>query len=364
MKAAVLGANGFVGGRMVEKFHLEKTVEVRPVVRTYSGLARLARFDNLDWRLADARDCAALAKAIEGCDVVVNSIQGEPRVILETAVQSYKAAQAAGVRRLVFISSAAVNGLAPAPGTDEAAPIRTDSPFPYSNAKARAEGELSRLRRGGSVELVILRPSIIYGPRSPRWTAGVAGELLDGTACLLDGGRGICNTVYVDNLIEAVELSFAGAKSDGQVFFVSDREEVTWADLYRPIAEALGVDMTAIPGPTGVTPQPRPALKHALKQFHNSTRLQSILPFFPLRLKRVLRAAMATPVKWQVPNPWLQPEAGRPVLTEEMAGLERCKYKLPIRKAEDLLGYRPSVSFEEGCRRAVAWLRFAGYRAL
>jgi nucleoside-diphosphate-sugar epimerase len=161
LKIAVLGANGFVGGRIVEKLHLEKTAEVRPVVRTFAGLARLARFDDLDWRLADARDEKALAKALEGCEVVVNAIQCEPRAIIEAAAKSYRAAEAARVRKLIFLSSAAVNGLAPAPGTDEATPVRDDSPFPYNNAKVRSERELLQLRGKGTVELVILRPSII-----------------------------------------------------------------------------------------------------------------------------------------------------------------------------------------------------------
>ncbi len=360
MKVAVLGANGFVGGRIVEKLHLEGSAEVRPVVRSYAALARLARFDGLDWKLADARDENALAAALEGCEVVVNSIQREPRVIVETAVKSYKAAQAAGVRRLIFLSSAAVNGLAPAPGTDEATPVRGDSAFAYNNAKVRAERELLRLRRSGSVELVILRPSIIYGPRSPRWTAGVASELVHGNACLLDGGRGICNAVYVDNLVGAVEASAAGA-GDGGIFFVADSEKVTWADLYRPLAAALGLDVADIPAPARIIPQPRPSWKEPLKEFHNSRKLQSILPIFPLRLKRVLRAAIATPMKPVPPRPWKIAAEWAPTLTEEMAGLQRCAYKLPTAKAEKVLGYRPSVSFEEGCRRSLAWLRFTGF---
>ncbi len=48
-------------------------------------------------------------------------------------------------------------------------------------------------------------------------------------------------------------------------------------------------------------------------------------------------------------------------MTEERALLHRCRYKLPSRKAEAMLGYEPEISFAEGCRRSVGWLAFAGY---
>jgi hypothetical protein len=51
-------------------------------------------------------------------------------------------------------------------------------------------------------------------------------------------------------------------------------------------------------------------------------------------------------------------------VSEERALLHRCRYKLPFTKAEVELGYRPIVTFEEGCRRSVAWLTFAGYPVL
>jgi hypothetical protein len=44
-----------------------------------------------------------------------------------------------------------------------------------------------------------------------------------------------------------------------------------------------------------------------------------------------------------------------------MALLYQCQYKLPFEKAEKMLGYKPIVSFQEGCRRSVAWMEFAGY---
>ncbi len=65
LKVALVGANGFVGSRIVEMFHLGELAEIKPVVRSYSSLARLSKF-KLDWQIADARDREALTKGLPG----------------------------------------------------------------------------------------------------------------------------------------------------------------------------------------------------------------------------------------------------------------------------------------------------------
>ena len=163
MRVALVGANGFIGGRAVEMFHLNGLAEVRPVVRTVASLARLARFD-LEGCVADAFDQTALRHAFAGCTVVVHAVAGDPGVILGTLAPVYRAAQAAGVRRLVYLSTASVHGQAPAPGTNEASSLSEDQPLAYNKAKVQAERELLKLRAQGAVEVVLLRPGIVWGP--------------------------------------------------------------------------------------------------------------------------------------------------------------------------------------------------------
>src|SRR5258705_363109 len=83
----------------------------------------------------------------------------------------------------------------------------------------RAERTLLALRADSSVELVMLRPGIVYGPRS-RWTAGWADDLLAGRAYLIGDGAGICNAIYVDTLVHAIRLATEApaAAVDGQAF--------------------------------------------------------------------------------------------------------------------------------------------------
>ena len=187
-----------------------------------------------------------LAAALAGCEVVVHAIAGDHRTILATAEAAYRAAQDAGLKRMVYLSSASVHGQAPAPGTDEHTPLDRRQPVPYNRSKIEAEALLKHLRSSGSVELVILRPGIVYGPRSC-WTGGLADEVLAGEAYLVDGGTGVCNALYVDNLIQAIDLALTAPEIDGEAFLLGEEETVTWRDLYRPIVEALGVEIDLIP---------------------------------------------------------------------------------------------------------------------
>jgi 2-alkyl-3-oxoalkanoate reductase len=360
-KIAVIGANGFIGGRAVEMLHLRGMAEVRPIARSAASLARAARFD-LDCRIADACDESAMRKALEGCDAAVHAVAGDPATILGSIAPVYRAAGAAGVKRLVYLSSSAVHGQAPAAGTDEATPLSDRQPIAYNNAKVKAERKLRQLRDKGSVELVILRPGIVTGPRSG-WTSHFASQLLAGTAYWLDGGKGICNSLYVDNLIHAIHLALTTRGVDGHAFIVGDDETVTWADLYRPVAEALGFDLGAI-AEAGTVKQGRTWLE-ALHALNARADVQAVMARIPKRLRKMLYAGLTPPAP-PPPSPWAHPAVqmnsqARPEATLEMALLYRCAVKLSDAKARRILDYRPVVTFAEGCRRTLGWMAFAGY---
>src|SRR5436309_1062033 len=82
-----------------------------------------------------------------------------------------------------------------------------------------------------AVELFILRPGIVVGPRS-YWISSFASSLICGAAYLVNQGQGICNSIYVDNLIQAIYLAATVPQADGHAFLVGDEETIRWADLY------------------------------------------------------------------------------------------------------------------------------------
>jgi nucleoside-diphosphate-sugar epimerase len=350
-RVAIVGAAGFIGSRLKESFHSSGAYDVVPVVRRETVMESQCPC-GVRPVIADALDEAALVAAFNGCDSVVSSIAGDPRTIVESARSIQSAAERVGVRRLIYLSSQMVHGQAPVPGTDEHSPLSLRQPIAYNAAKVRAERLLTRPGRRSRTEVVIIRPGIVYGPRS-RWTRGIADELLAGKAFLADGGAGICNAIYVDNVVHAVERAIEAGRVAGEAFIVNDAETVTWRDLIRPIADALGVDLNAVPQPNSAE------ILGDRDSSHQSLLMGAARALVRLLPKRIAEAQRAARKAWQPP-----PEKTEEPATEyslELALLHSCRVRLPTEKAERLLGFRPRVSFDEGCRRSVEWLRSAGY---
>lgn len=358
IRLGVLGAGGFVGSRIVEAFHLRGRCCVVPIVRRPASLANVARFD-LGWRIADAMDEAALRSAFDGCEAVVHTVMGHPSQIPHDVAPVYRAAEAAGVRRIIYMSSAAVHGQNPPPGTSEASPFIRRRSLYYNNAKMRAERRLLRMRRFGAVQVVVLRPSIVFGPRDV-WISAMVQALRRGAPYLVDGGEGICNTTYIDNLVHAVDLAL-DAQADGEAFIIVDAETVTWRCLYETVAQQLfgrGPD-PAIADPILVDPGPT-----LVDRLRRSPAWHAIKPYFPHPVSSLMRrgsrallaAAEAARAAWDDER---APSAGRTRISvpRDLALLHACGYKLPYSKARDVLDYEPVVTVEEGLRRTIEWHR-------
>lgn len=351
MRIGIVGASGFVGNRAVEM--LSEAAEVRPIVHSQRSLEKLSH-QHLDCRIANSFDQASLESAFQGCDVIIQSILGSPGLTRGSIVPTYRAAEKVGVRRIIYLSSMIVHTSAPAPGTTEATPPITNQPFPTHIAKIDAERKLLQLRQKGSVEVVIFRPGIVFGPRS-RWVMNLADELVQGTAYLINGGQGICNSVYVDNLVHAIRLALTAPEADGEAFFAGDRERVTWFDFYRPFAEAFGIDLTQLSAVTV------PQFTHSRKQqvigaIRDSEFVQKWLATVPEDFKQTLKLTIPRRSR---PMPEPEPVMAtklQPVVTEMMAILQQSQYQLPFNKAMQRLDYQPIVTFNEGCLRSIEWL--------
>lgn len=355
-KLAVVGASGFVGSRLVELFHLSELCQVVPIVRGVSGLSRLSRFE-LDWRLADGCQLENLTKALAGCEAVVHSVVGDAHVIEAAAAALLPAAAKAGVRRVVYLSTASVHGQNPASGTSEDSTLSDQQEVEYNNAKVHAECTLLEDSGRYPVELVILRPSIVFGPRD-RWVSILASELEAGIAWLIREGEGICNTIYVDNLVHAIRLALEAPKAAvGQAYLVGDAETVTWRELYEQTAERMGLRRDAIqhipvPNFPGRTTLDR------LDSLRASPTAQRLIAKIPDQLKSVAKGALKGTRPPVLQNPWQVPITRGPAPSREMVLLQKCEYRLPDSKARRLLRYKPPVSFSEGLDRTLSWLRW------
>jgi nucleoside-diphosphate-sugar epimerase len=357
MSVAVIGANGFIGTRLVESLHLGGNHPVVPVVRQASSLALSARFA-LDWRIGDALDAASLTTALDGCDAVVHAALGDPRQIEAMPAVLCEAAAAVGVRRIVYLSSASVHGQAPVPGTTENSPLHCHHAMDYNNAKVRAERAFFRACDRHGIEGFALRPGVVFGPRS-RWIADLASDLRQRRAWLLGEGDGICNCIYVDNLIEAIVRAINVGTDVTGAYLVGDAERVTWFEFYSLVSTSLGLDpatihrLTTVPVFHRTTPE-------RISRLVASRGIQALLPVAPARLKRIGKRLIAALTSSEsAENGWRLSGSPTPRITQELALLQQCRWHLPSDGAKQRLGYQATVDFPTAIQRSLAWLAFA-----
>ncbi len=356
MKIAIIGANGFIGSRLVEMIHLGGQHTAIPIVRQPSSLALPARF-SLDWRLGDALNADSLAAALANCDAAIHCAIGDPLQIERMPALLNAAAAQAGLRRVVYLSSASVHGQNIPDGTTEASSLHTSHNIEYNNAKVRAEQSFFATAKTHALEAYALRPGVVYGPRS-RWIADLATELRTGRAWLHADGSAVCNSIYVDNLAHAALLCATATTGAGEPYLVADAETVTWRDFYHTVATALSVDPATIHRVDTLPTFPK-TFRQKVEDTVAQPWAQKLLPAIPFKLKRATKTLLAS---WNPPpsgDAWALPSAPTPNISEEMAELQKNRWKFPHTKAEKTLGYAPPVTFPEAMRRSLAWLQFA-----
>ena len=168
-RALVTGASGFVGARVVERL-TSRRVPARALVRRRSN--RAGTSGPVDWVQGDVTRPETLPAAVAGCDVVFHcawgggSLEDSRRVNVEGTRNVVEAAARAGVRRLVHLSTMAVHGdRLPAELTEDAPLIaRGDA---YGVSKAEGETLARQLGPELGLEVVVLRPTLVYGPAAP-----------------------------------------------------------------------------------------------------------------------------------------------------------------------------------------------------
>jgi nucleoside-diphosphate-sugar epimerase len=239
----VTGATGFIGGRLVERLVLDEGAEVVAMVHQWRNASRLARFPLVALQ-GDITDPEFVRSAAKGCDAIVHcavtfsgSAEQNRAVTVEGARNVCEAAVAHSAR-LVHFSTFSVYGLTP-PG-----PLTEDSPkLPgkdaYGTSKLAAEQIVQSYQSRG-LRATILQPTVVYGPWS-FWSRHAISQLEQGTVVLPDGGRGICNAVFVDDVVEAAILALLAEKPAAGPYLISAASPVTWKEYYKAHGQGLSV---------------------------------------------------------------------------------------------------------------------------
>lgn len=392
----ITGGGGFVGCRLAHRLGLgDFRYDVTALVHSTSGpgLMRLSRLP-LDIQVGDIEDSDRMEELLEECDIVVNCAFGMgsmsetgTRVLLETANKF-------DIDTFVHLSSAVVHGHDLQNDIDESADFAPDTE--YAKWKARAERVVTDFQSQNSLDPIILRPFIVYGPYSD-WITRSVEQLRDGVI-LTDGGGGPFNQIHVENLIDIILLSIENPAARGEEFLVVDDDDVSWHQFFNDLSPA-------------VAGHP-PIKSKSWRQIRILRKMRLMEDSFvpPIRaVNRVLHQETVrdTVVEELSQTPWAEPaikrlpnpvknaiidrlnESPTEISAETLEGPHRKssrdergshsgvkrspQYQLPTRrymymhstggkisnqKAKDVLGWEPRMSYETGMDQVYEWLEF------
>jgi nucleoside-diphosphate-sugar epimerase len=322
MQIAVTGAGGFLGSRLVERL-ISEGHRVRGLVRPGNVPGWLAE-RGAELCIGDIADRESQRPLVAGCETlfhtaglvteVVASASEYERINVEGSERLALAAIEAGTRRIVFVSSTSVHAPNSGRALDESSACEPGDA--YGRSKAEAELRLTRLAQAGGTELVIVRPSRIYGPRDAslgRIFRAIARRRLP----LVGPCTAQIDFVFVDDVVGA--LTRAATRGTG-VYLIGGPERVSIRCFFEEIARALGRRL--------------PSLR---------------LPFTPVLVASSLLARAYTAF-------------GRepPVAPKRLAFFRNSRIVDHSRAARDL-GYDPAVGVRDGVERTARWYQQAGW---
>ena len=261
MKILITGASGFVGKALcahlvAHGFDVVGTVRNLPDasvpgVNYHIGAEMGA---TAKWHVALTGvqaiiHCAARVHVMR--DHVQDPLAEFRRVNVEGTVNLAQQAMAAGIRRFIFISSIGVNGNV----TIFNSFSESDQPNPqgpYTVSKWEAEQALTRIAAESGLEVVIIRPPLVYGPNAPGNFGRLFRLVQHGIPLPFSLAKNRRSFIYLDNLTGAIATCLTHPAAAGKTYLISDGEDVSTAELITHIAHALGKSSRLWPCPLGL----------------------------------------------------------------------------------------------------------------
>lgn len=341
----VTGATGFIGGWLVEAICLGSFAEVRAGIKSWPRAARLSRFP-VKVVPCDVMDKEQITQAMSGVTRVIHCATGSSEVIIQGASNMLEVAQRLEVKRFVHLSTTEVYGEVTG-DIDETVPYQYTGSA-YGDSKIDAEKLCWEYHKKG-LPITVIRPSAVYGPFSKDWTVRIARSLRSGNWGLFKGiGEGVCNPIYIADLIAGVLLAARDQAAVGEAFNLSGPELLTWNEYFQRFNSALRLPELRVTSPksirfrANVTECARYLAKFVLAHFEDPLKGIS-------RRIRPARVAMKFAETTFKTSPRL----------EDLSFFSRDARYLTT-KLQNMLGYNPRFDVATGLELTVLWLKHVG----
>ncbi|WP_242205748.1 MULTISPECIES: SDR family oxidoreductase [unclassified Pseudomonas] len=253
----VTGASGFVGEALVFRLLVDREYTPIAVLRKPTRLCGLCRIQTLD--LGDPKSLPVLVNV----EVVIhaaarvhvmnetadNALAEFRKINVDGTLRLARLAAESGVKRFIFVSSIKVNGETTVSGR----PFRADDPSspcdPYGVSKYEAEEALKALGYKTGMEIVIIRPPLVYGRGVKANFLSMLNLIYKGMPLPLGGIRNQRSLVAIENLLSLIITCIDHPAASNQTFLVSDGDDVSTPQLLRRLARALDRPARLLPIP-------------------------------------------------------------------------------------------------------------------
>lgn len=254
-KILVTGATGFVGKQLIPTC-MQQGYDIAPVYRqeTYeSGAVVMDIAPDSNWipyleGIDAIIHCAGRAHVMN--EHAVDPMAEYRKVNTEGTLNLARQAAQAGVKRFIFISSIKVNGESTAPGQPFTTEVKQPPQDPYAISKYEAEQGLRALAEHTAMEIVIIRPPLVYGPGVKANFASLVNIVAKGLPLPLGAIHNRRSMVYVGNLIDLIINCLSNPKAANKTFLASDDDDLSTTELLQGLALAMKKPSRLLPLPS------------------------------------------------------------------------------------------------------------------